>query len=284
MNKQILSFMACETPYSDSEVVLFGAPFDGTTSYRPGTRFGPMAMRTESYGVETYSPYLDLDMEDYKYADIGDIDMPFGSAVRALEMIEEKVQQILLDDKKPLMMGGEHLVTLGSVRALYKKYPNLKIIHLDAHADLREHYMDEKLSHATVMRRCYDLVGKHNIYQFGIRSGTREEFDFGKKHTFLNRFNLKSIDQYLLEFQDFPIYLTVDLDVLDPSVFPGTGTPEPGGVSFKELTNFLMSIQDVNLVGADVVELSPHYDPTGISQAAAVKTVREILLLMTKNK
>lgn len=281
MDKNVMTFMACDSDYDEAEIVVFGAPFDGTTSFRPGTRFAPPVIRLESFGVETYSPYLNRDLENAAICDIGDLDFPFGNKVRILDMIEETTREILSDDKKPLMIGGEHLVTLGSMRAIVDQYPDIRIIQLDAHADLRNDYMDEELSHATVLKRCWDLVGDDRIYQFGIRSGTKDEFEFANDHTIMNRFNLNSIDHYTEELKGHPIYLTIDLDVLDPSVFPGTGTPEPGGVTFKELVAFLQSLEDLNIVGADVVELSPHYDASGISNAAAVKTVREVLLLMT---
>ncbi|MBN2260551.1 MAG: agmatinase [Clostridiales bacterium] len=281
MKNNIVTFMACDCDYEDSEIVIFGAPFDGTVSFRPGTRFAPPVMRQESYGIETYSPYLDRDMEDYSYSDIGDLDLPFGNKERVLEMIYSQTKEILEDNKKPFMFGGEHLVTYSPVKAVFEKYPDLRVIHLDAHADLRADYMDEKFSHATVLRRIWDFLGDHRIFQFGIRSGTKEEFEFAKNHTHMNRYSLRQIDQYIEELLKYPIYLTIDLDVFDPSVFPGTGTPEPGGVNFKEFIEFSQKLKGLNIVGADVVELSPHYDHSGISSAVAVKVVREILLVMS---
>ncbi len=278
MNRNIHTFIACDHEYDDSDIVLFGAPFDGTTSYRPGTRFASAAIRNESYGIETYSPYLDEDLLDRRIFDAGDLEFGFGNTERVLNTIEEMTAGILEDNKKPLMIGGEHLVTLGSVRAVAKKYLNLHIIHFDAHADLRDDYLGEKLSHATVMRRCHEIIGDDRIFQFGIRSGDREEFLWAKEHVFTQKFNLDGIDQVVEQLKDKPVYLTIDLDVLDPSVFPGTGTQEAGGVTFMELLRALNKVFKLNIVAMDMNELSPIYDQSGASTALACKLLRELLL------
>ncbi len=281
LNKNIETFMACDAEYEDAKTVLFGAPFDSTTSYRPGTRFGSRTIRQESFGVETYSPYQDKDMTDYSFFDSGDLELCFGSSEKALEDIEERTKTILEDGKRPFMMGGEHLVTLGAVRAVAKKYPDLHIIHFDAHADLREEYLGAQLSHAAVLKRCWELVGDGRIFQFGIRSGDREEFLWGKDHVFTNKFNFNGLKETVESLKGKPVYFTLDLDVLDPSVFPGTGTPEPGGVTFNELRDAVELVcSSLNIVGCDVNELSPPYDPSGISAAAACKIVREMLLAL----
>ena len=281
LNKNIETFMACNAEYEDAKTVLFGAPFDSTTSYRPGTRFGSRTIRQESFGVETYSPYQNKDMTDYSFFDSGDLELCFGSSEKALEDIEERTQTILEDGKRPFMMGGEHLVTLGAVRAVAKKYPDLHIIHFDAHADLREEYLGVQLSHAAVLKRCWELVGDGKIFQFGIRSGDREEFLWGKDHVFTNKFNFNGLKETVESLKGKPVYFTLDLDVLDPSVFPGTGTPEPGGVTFNELRDAVELVcSSLNIVGCDVNELSPPYDPSGISAAAACKIVREMLLAL----
>ncbi|MBP3886117.1 MAG: agmatinase [Cellulosilyticum sp.] len=277
---QLQTFIGFDAAFEESRVILFGAPFDGTTSFRPGTRFAPSAIRPDSYGIETYSPYLDLDLEDYALCDIGDIDLPFGNTIRTLDMIEETAETILNMDQKPLMIGGEHLVSLPVIKALAKKYPDLHIIHFDAHTDLREDYLGESLSHASVMKRAWDIVGDGHIYQFGIRSGLRTEFEWAKSHTTLRKFDTKGLESVIQSLKGKPVYLTIDLDVLDPSIFPGTGTPEPGGITMKELLNALMLLKELPLVGADVVELSPHYDASGTSTAVACKVIREVSLLL----
>lgn len=282
-NMQIDAFLACDTPYEEADTVLFGAPFDGTTSYRPGTRFGSNAIRRESYGIETYSPYQDRDLEECAVADLGDLELPFGDTEGALCCIEERAAQILRDGKRPFLLGGEHLVTLGAVRAAVKKYPQLCIVHFDAHADLRDDYLGVKLSHACVLRRCHELVGDGRIAQFGIRSGLREEFAWGKAHTLLHPFGFDGLEEALKAFSGKPVYFTLDLDVLDPSVFPGTGTPEAGGVTFEQLRRAAQLVcAAADVVALDVNELSPHYDASGVSTAVACKIVREMLLALRR--
>ncbi len=282
MNRNVSTFIGCEAEYDEASIVVFGAPFDSTTSFRPGTRFASQTMRNDSFGLESYSPYQDKDLYDYKIFDGGDLELPFGSSERALKDIEDFSKQVVEDGKIPAMIGGEHLVTLGSVRSVVNKYPDLHIIHFDAHADLREEYLGQKLSHATVLHRVWDLVGDNKIFQFGIRSGDKEEFAWGKNHVYTNKFNLDTLDVIVDKLKEKPVYVTIDLDVLDPSVFPGTGTPEPGGVQFKELLNAILSLKDLNIVGFDINELSPQYDVSGASTAVACKVLREMLLIASK--
>jgi len=278
MNKNIQTFIACDAEYAEACIVLFGVPFDGTTSYRPGTRFGPGAIRTESFGIESYSPYADKDLCSIRVFDGGDLELPFGNTEKVLELTEQYTEKVLADGKVPVMLGGEHLITLGAVRAALKKYPDLHIIHLDAHTDLREEYLGETLSHSSVMKRIWDFVGDGKIHQFGIRSGEKFEFEFAKKHTNLYKFDLKDFDSLLPSLKDKPVYFSLDLDVLDPSIFCGTGTPEAGGVSFNELMEVILRLNELNIIGCDINELSPHYDQSGASTAVACKITREILL------
>jgi len=280
MNKNVQTFIGCDTDYENAGIVLFGVPFDGTASFKPGSRFAPTSMREDSYGLETYSPYCGRDLTECAVCDVGDLELPFGFAEKVLRMTEERTAEIMAAGKRPLILGGEHLITLGALRAVYKQYPDLHILHLDAHTDLRDDYLGEKLSHATVMRRVCELVGDWKIHQFGIRSGEKAEFDYAYSHTDMHRFTLSSWADTLKALWGKPVYLSLDLDVLDPSVLPGTGTPEPGGVTFIELLNAVLQLHTVRLVGCDIVELAPHYDPSGASTAAACKLVREILLQM----
>ncbi len=286
MKPNIETFIGCESDYGDADMVIFGAPFDSTTSYRPGARFGSSAMRHESFGLETYSPYQNRDLTDYKIFDGGDLELCFGNSKTALADIENCTEHILADHKIPVLLGGEHLVTLGSVQAVYKKYPEMHILHFDAHADLRDEYLGEPLSHACVMRRCHDLLGDGRIHQFCIRSGEREEFLFAKAHTDFHPFDFTGLEPLVcaLEESRTPVYLTIDLDCLDPSVFPGTGTPEAGGVSFLQLLKAIVSAGRLNIVGADVNELAPMLDASGASTAAACKVLRELLLSIGSGK
>lgn len=282
LKKNVETFLSCDKEYSDARTVMFGAPFDSTTSYRPGARFGSSAVRHESFGLESYSPYQNLDLEDDSFVfDAGDLEFAIGDTEAVLKSIEDCTMQILTDKKRPFMIGGEHLVTLGAFRAVHKKYPDVHIIHFDAHADLRSDYLGVQLSHACVLRRCFELIGDNRIFQFGIRSGDKEEFTWAKSHVKMQRFNFDNLEETLASLKDKPLYFTVDLDVLDPSVFPGTGTPEPGGVSFDELRKAVTLVcSKANVVACDVNELSPHYDMSGVSTMSACKIIREMLLAL----
>ena len=280
LNRNVETFIGCDADYKDACIVLFGAPFDSTTSFRPGTRFAPHAIRSESFGLETYSPWLDRDLEDISVFDSGDIELCIGSAEKALDQISERTATILKDGKIPFMIGGEHLVTLGAFREVFKKYPDVQIIHFDAHTDLRDDYLDVKLSHACVIRRCHDLVGDGRIHQFGIRSGERAEWQWARAgHTDLHPFSFDGLAETVKGLGSTPVYFTIDLDVMDPSVFPGTGTPEYGGVTFMQLLDAIKTVcGGCNIIGLDVNELCPPYDQTGASTAAACKIIRELLL------
>jgi agmatinase len=282
LKPNIENFIGCDCGYEQARVVLYGAPFDSTTSFRPGARFGPSAMRHESFGLETYSPYQDADLTDCAVFDSGDLELCFGSAQAALEDIETRAAGILEDGKFPLLLGGEHLVTLGAVRAVAKRYPELHIIHFDAHADLRDDYLGAKLSHACVLRRCHELVGDGRIHQFCVRSGDREEFRFAGAHTDLHPFGFEGLEETVAALGEAPVYLTVDLDCLDPSAFPGTGTPEAGGVSFLQLLEAIRTACAAHVVGADVNELAPMLDSSGVSTATACKVLRELMLALHK--
>ncbi|NFN17641.1 agmatinase [Clostridium botulinum] len=278
MNKNVETFIGCDNNYDESKIVIFGAPFDSTTSFRPGTRFASKVMRSESFGIETYSIYQDRDLEDICIFDGGDLELSFGNPENALSDIENFTYKLINDNKIPCMIGGEHLVTLGAFRAISKKYPDIHVIHFDAHADLRNEYLGQKLSHATVMHRVWDIIGDNRIFQFGIRSGEKSEIYWGQNHVFTNKFNFHRLEQITNELKGKPVYFTLDLDVLDPSVFPGTGTPEAGGVTFMELLKAILDVSKLNIVGMDINELCPIYDQSGSSTALACKVLRELLL------
>lgn len=279
LNSNLETFLGCGSDYESAKAVIFSAPFDGTCTNRPGSRFAGRAMRSESWGLETYSPYLDRDMESIRVFDAGELELPFGDASGALDVIERTAGQIFDDGKCPVMIGGEHLVTLGAVRAAHARFPELNIIHFDAHADMREDYMGVRLSHATVMRRCWELVGDGRIFQFGIRSGEREEFIFSREHLWIRPFDLNGIND-IEQLKNKPVYFTLDLDVIDPGELPGTGTPEAGGVTFRELVGVIHRMNRFNVVGCDINELCPPYDASGASTALACKVLRELLLTL----
>lgn len=275
-----VTFCGCETPYEASRVALFGAPYDGATSFRPGARFAPNAMRTDSWGLETYSPYQDRDLDDMAVADLGDLEMPAGHTELAQKRVERTVGELLDDGRLPVMIGGDHSLTLGAVRALHAVYPNLHIVHLDAHTDLRDDYLGDPRSHACVMRRCHDLLGDGRIHSFGVRSGTREEFAFAHRHLDFHAFTLAPLPAVVDDLGDVPLYVTIDLDVIDPSILPGTGTPEPGGVALADLWHALRAMGTCRIVGTDLMELAPPLDLSGASTAVACKVLREWLLVM----
>ena len=281
-NRNVETFLGCDGTYEDSHIVIFGAPFDSTTSYRPGTRFAARTMRAESYGLETYSPYQDLDLEDARAFDGGDLELPFGDTERALDMIHTYAKNILEGGRLPFLIGGEHLVSLPAIKAAAEKHSELAVIHFDAHTDLRDEYLGNHLSHATVIRRAWDILGDGRIHQFGIRSGERAEWEWARAgHTNLHPFTFAGLSEAVTALKERPVYLTIDLDVLDPSAFPGTGTPEAGGVTFVELLKAALSvIRGCNVVACDLVELSPPLDTSGTSTATALKLLREMILAL----
>ena len=281
-NRNVETFLGCDGTYEDSHIVIFGAPFDSTTSYRPGTRFAARTMRAESYGLETYSPYQDLDLEDARAFDGGDLELPFGDTERALDMIHTYAKNILEGGRLPFLIGGEHLVSLPAIKAAAEKHSELAVIHFDAHTDLRDEYLGNHLSHATVIRRAWDILGDGRIHQFGIRSGERAEWEWARAgHTNLHPFTFAGLSEAVTAVKERPVYLTIDLDVLDPSAFPGTGTPEAGGMTFVELLKAALSvIRGCNVVACDLVELSPPLDPSGTSTATALKLLREMILAL----
>jgi agmatinase len=275
MNPQFTSraFLAAESSYAESLAVIIGCPLDITSSFRPGTRFAPQVIRDCSWGLETYSPRLDGDLEELKICDVGDISLPQGNLEGALEIIQGYLATVIGDKKFPVLLGGEHLISLPVVRELARHLQNLAVIQLDAHADFRQEYMGELLSHATVMRRIADILGGENIFQLGVRSGTREEL-----HAARAMGSLSEVGETLRRAAGRPVYLTVDLDILDPAIAPGVGAPEPGGLTFDECITLISELSPLRVIGFDVVELSPPYDPTQQSSMAAAKLIRELIL------
>ncbi|WP_226036263.1 agmatinase [Aquibacillus saliphilus] len=265
-----------------ADAIIYGMPMDWTVSFRPGSRFGPNRIREASLGLEEYSPYMDKHMEEVNYFDAGDIPLPFGNPGRSIDMIQDYVDKILDQGKFPLGLGGEHLVSWPVIKSVYQKYPDMALIHIDAHADLREEYEGEPLSHSTPVRKTCELIGPENVYSFGIRSGSREEFQYAKDSgMYMARYDVaEPLSQVLPKLKGRNVYVTIDIDVLDPAFAPGTGTAEAGGITSKELLKAIQLIaqSDVNVVGADLVEVAPIYDPTEQTAIAASKFVREILL------
>ncbi|MFV8826283.1 agmatinase [Alkalihalobacterium sp. APHAB7] len=275
-------FIMSKPSYEESEAVIYGMPMDWTVSFRPGSRFGPARIREASLGLEEYSPYLDKHLEEVNFFDAGDIPLPFGNPARSLDMIEDYIDKLIADGKFPIGLGGEHLVSWPIFRAMFKKYSDMAIIHIDAHADLRERYEGEPLSHSTPIRKACELIGPENVYSFGIRSGMREEFQYAKESGMhMSKFDVaEPLKEVLPQLAGRNVYVTIDIDVLDPAHAPGTGTAEAGGITSKELLEaiHLIANSDVNVIGADLVEVAPAYDPTEQTPIAASKFIREIIL------
>ncbi|MXQ53032.1 agmatinase [Shimazuella alba] len=275
-------FIGASNNLEESAAVLYGMPMDWTVSFRPGARFGPARIRESSLVHEEYSHYLERELTEIKYYDAGDIPLAFGNPEKSIQQIGDFVSQILALEKVPIGMGGEHLVTWPVVEQVAKKYPDLAVLHFDGHADLRTDYEGEIYSHATPLYKISQLIGGENVYQFGIRSMTKEEVAYTKTagiHFF--PFDvLDPLQQVLPTLAGRPVYITIDIDVLDPAHAPGTGTPEPGGITTRELLSSIHAIakSDVEVVGADLVEIAPAYDPTEKTPITAAKIIREMLL------
>lgn len=264
--------------------VILGCPLDETATYRAGSDKAPQAIRLGSESIETYSPLLDRDLSDHDFFDLGDLHFEPEALEKSLEIIELSVTEILKSEAFPICLGGEHTITLPIVKALKALHSDFIIVHLDAHTDLRDHYEGNRVNHATVMRRVREIVGPGRLLQLGIRSGTREEFSWMREQGTLLEWN-PSLDKALLErVRDMPVYLTLDLDVLDPACLPGTGNPEAGGWFYNDLERIFLALDQVTLLGADVVELNPGLDSSGVSAITASKIVREILLITGRDR
>ena len=273
----------CES-YEEANAVIVGVPMDYTVSYRPGSRFAPQALRNVSYALEEYSVYQDKDLAEYEFHDWGDISLPIGNVPLSLERIGQVTAQLTKDRKFPIYVGGEHLITYPIISETHKIYPDLVVIQFDAHADLREDYLGEINSHATVMRKVAGIIGGQNLFQFGIRSGTREEFAYARANTnmFIDRV-ITPLKESLPKIGDRPVYITIDIDVVDPAFAPGTGTVEPAGISSRELIESIHAMQNLNVIGIDIVEIAPGFDLSERTALLGAKIVREAIMAFTKS-
>ncbi|WCK56908.1 agmatinase [Aneurinibacillus sp. Ricciae_BoGa-3] len=277
------AFFEAQSSYEDAQAVIYGMPMDWTTSFRPGSRFGPTRIREVSINLEDYSPYADRELQEVNYFDAGDIPLPFGSAQRSLEAIEEYVRRIVADGKFPIGLGGEHLVSLAPIKVMAEKYPDLVVVHIDAHTDLRHEMEGEELSHSAIIRRALDYVKPENVYQFGIRSGLKEEFEYARDHLHLHKFEvIEPLKKCLDELKGRPVYVTFDIDAVDPAFAPGTGTAEPGGITSAEAIESIYLLSALNVVGFDLVEVAPVLDQSERTQILASKLIREVILTMVK--
>jgi agmatinase len=272
------TFISANNPLKDALAVILGCPYDGSASFRPGARFGPSAIRKASWGIETFSPYFQRDLTRYAIHDMGDLELPLGEKKTSLSLIRKALGQILSKKKFPILLGGDHLITLPIVEELSLRHPNLHLVHMDAHTDLREDYLGEAFSHSTVMRKVVDHLGEGRLFQIGIRSGTEDEFKLARKWKSIVPNDPRSLKALGKRLKNLPVYITLDLDVMDPGLLPGVGTPEPGGLTFQGLLFIFKTLQCLRVVGFDLVELTPDYDPTGISSITASVILREMIL------
>jgi agmatinase len=272
------TFLSANASWEESKIVILGCPFDGSASFRPGARFGPSAIRRASWGIETFSPYLKRDLSQLRIHDMGDLELPQGEKKVSLDLIRKAIRRILLGKKFPILLGGDHLITLPIVEEILQVYPHLHLLQIDAHTDFREDYLGETHSHSTVMRRVLDRLGESRLFQIGIRSGTEEEFKLAGKMKSIVSLDSGSLSLMIKRLRNQPVYITLDLDVIDPSLLPGVGTPEPGGMTFQEFIYFIKKIQVLPIIGFDMVELTSDYDPTQISSVTASVILREMIL------
>jgi agmatinase len=273
------SFMASSRDYDRCSKIIIGIPMDATTSFRPGTRLAPYRVREVSESIEEYSVYQDKSLEELDFYDAGDMIIPFGNVGESLRRIELVSQGLVEADKQVYAIGGEHLVSLPLIKSYHRHYPDLTVIQLDAHADLRSDYLGESLSHASVMRHVVEEIGDKNLYQLGIRSATRDELKFAAERTNLYLDQLHDVlDEVINKIGERPVYLSLDIDVLDPAFAPGTGTPEAGGFTSRELLGVLHRLGELQVVGFDLVEISPPYEKGDNTSILGAKILREALL------
>jgi len=278
------NYISANASFEKSRGVILGCPYDGSASFRPGARFGPSAIRRASWGIETFSPYFRRDLNHCSIHDMGDLELPLGEKKISLGLIRNGLGKILSEKKFPILLGGDHLITLPIVEEVLTVYPRLHLLQIDAHTDLREDYLGEPLSHSTVMRKVIDHLGEGRLFQIGVRSGTEEEFKLARKMKSIVSLEPGSLSAMTKRLRDQPVYITLDLDVIDPSLMPGVGTPEPGGLTFQEFIFLLKKLQALHVVGLDIVELTPDYDLTQVSSVTASVILREMILALCFEK
>lgn len=277
LDKNLILESNCD--FKGTEFGILGVPFDSTSSYRPGSRFGPLWIRKELLEITKPEAYFKK-----KVFDLGNISVVHGNLQETNRMVEETLQQAFKENPNFVLiaLGGEHSISYSPIKVLAEKHKNLQVAHFDAHADLMDDYLGEKWSHATVMKRAHDLGAKPirgadsikkaydmgiDIVQFGVRVVDESEKELRKKLK-------KKLDPKR------PTYISIDMDVLEPGLYPGVETPEPGGFTFTELLKLLKPIK--NVVGFDIVETNPLFDKGDVTSVAAAKIVLEMILTIKK--
>jgi agmatinase len=278
------NYISANAPIEKSRGVILGCPYDGSASFRPGARFGPSAIRRASWGIETFSPYFQRDLTQCSIHDMGDLELPLGEKKASLDLIRRGLRKILSGKKFPILLGGDHLITLPIMEEVLKIHPRLHLLQIDAHTDLRDEYLGESLCHSTVMRRVIERLGEDRLFQIGIRSGTEEEFKLARKMRSIVSLDPNSLSSMVKRLRNQLVYITLDLDVMDPSFLPGVGTPEPGGLTFQQFISLLKKLQTLHVIGFDIVELTPDYDLTQVSSVTASVILREMILAFFSKK
>ena len=261
---------------------IIGVPFDSTTSYHSGSRLGPIVVREASFGFEKYNTVFNKDLTATFY-DFGDVNVVPGNCQSTCGIIEDTVREMIDLKIKPIIIGGEHSASIGAIKAVKESYEKLTVIHLDAHRDLAFEFIGEKYSHATVMRRAHETGA--DLVQIGIRSSSKDEEEFVKStyniQTFKNRDVHKHMDaiEYYLVNIDGPIYISIDMDVMNPAIAPNVGNPTPGGLFVSEIETIMETLSHKNVVGLDVVETASNKlgDATAV---VATKIIYDFLTLI----
>ncbi|MEO0137374.1 MAG: agmatinase [candidate division WOR-3 bacterium] len=258
----------------NAQIAIMGFPYDRTSSFIPGSRLGPRYIRICTENIEWFSPYQNRSVASVKIADLEDYEFRTEDPIKEME---EKAYELYRKQRRVIFLGGEHTISFPIIKGIKRVIKEFSVIHFDAHADLRDEYHGERLSHAAAMRRVGEVVGLKSIYQFGIRSGTEEEFSLNKN---LYRFTVWSnLKRVLMKIPE-PIYLTIDVDVVDPSQMPAVSTPEPNGIPFKELIDSILLLKGKRIIGADIVEYNPLACTPYATGAAVAVILRELILVM----
>ncbi len=284
-------FSGMQKPFEKAKYVIFGVPFDATSSYRTGARFGPNAIRQASLNIETYSFRSGLDVEDLALYDAGDLHVSMD-AQKTVDMTRLVVEDILAAGKMPVALGGEHTITLGAAKGLGARAAKTAIVSFDAHLDLRCEFLGSTLSHTTFMQLISGEVKPAKIVEVGTRSACKEELAYAKKagvEFFTSQQIIKQgsmliaeqLKEKLLPYEN--LYLTVDMDVLDPAFAPAVQNPEPEGITTTDLLDIVCSLCDKRVLGFDVAEIVPIYDQ-GVSAVVAAKVMFEMLCQLEKSR
>jgi len=273
-------FIACTRSPDEAQIVFFGIPFEGKVNLRKGADRGPLDLRLASDSIETYSPALDRDLEDLAMADLGDCELPDAPPRAQLEAAREETRRFWRPGLRPVMLGGDHTATLPVIEVLAAAVPDLRIVQFDAHPDTREEFLGERFCYASAMARVMEVVPPERVFQVGMRTGSREEFE----RRLPNFFPVTAVApgdavrRILPELRRHPLYVTIDIDVLDPSEAPGTGSPEPGGLRVPEVVELIRLLQGCEVVGTDLVEVAHAHDPSGRTGIAGSWFLREAIL------